>query len=230
MPRDVGVVIVAAGQGTRAGGEVPKQFRLIGGVPMVLRALRPFTAHPEVAAVSLVLPAADAAAPPAWLRELAGGMLALVAGGAERRDSVRAGLRALPSGCRTVLVHDGARPFVARPLIDAVLARAREGVGAVPAMRVSDSLKEADTDGCVVRTVPRHQLWRAQTPQGFPRELLERAYAEAGAAEATDDATLVERVGGEVYLVPGSSRNIKVTTPEDLQMAELLARDGASEM
>jgi 2-C-methyl-D-erythritol 4-phosphate cytidylyltransferase len=228
LPRDVGVVVVAAGRGTRVGGETPKQYRPIAGVPMVLRALRPFAAHPEVARVVLVLPAADAGAPPAFLRGLAGAGLVVVAGGAERTDSVVAGLAALGPECTTVLVHDAARPFVERAVIDAVIAHARAGEGAVAAVRVSDTLKEAAPDDAtrVRRTVPRDGLWRAQTPQGFPRAVLERAHAVAGTDVTTDDAALVERTGVPVRLVPDSPRNLKVTTVEDLAMAELLAGRG----
>jgi 2-C-methyl-D-erythritol 4-phosphate cytidylyltransferase len=197
---------------------------------MVLRALRPFAAHPDVAQIVLVLPPDDAASPPAFLRDLAGAALAVAAGGAERTDSVGAGLAALDPVCRTVLVHDGARPFVERRVIDAVIAHARAGEGAVAAVRVSDTLKEADeSDGNRIRrTIPREGLWRAQTPQGFPREVLARAYAEGrAAAAATDDAALVERMGVTVRLVPDSSRNLKVTSADDLAMAELLAGRGA---
>jgi 2-C-methyl-D-erythritol 4-phosphate cytidylyltransferase len=226
LPRDVGVIVVAAGRGTRIGGETPKQYLSIAGVPMVLRALRPFAVHPDVAQIALVLPPDDAAHPPDFLRHVAGAVLAIVAGGAERTDSVAAGLAALDPACRTVLVHDGARPFVDRPVIDAVIAHARAGDGAVAAVRVSDTLKEADEADAsrVRRTVPRDGLWRAQTPQGFPRVVLERAYAEAASIQsATDDAALVERMGVTVRLVPDSSRNLKVTSAEDLAMAELLA-------
>lgn len=223
------MVVVAAGRGTRLGGDLPKQYLPIAGVPIVLRALRPFTSHPDVAQVALVLPAADAADPPAFLRGVVGQRLVVVAGGVERRDSVAAGLAALDPACRTVLVHDAARPFVDRPVIDAVIAYARAGEGAVAAVPVSDTLKEADgIDGSRIRrTVPRDGLWRAQTPQGFPRAALERAYAEAGAGPATDDAALVERIGVLVRLVPDSSHNLKITTAEDLAMAELLAGRGA---
>lgn len=224
MPRDVGVVVVAAGRGVRAGGGVPKQFREVAGVPLVLRALRPFTAHPDVAQVALVLPGESVASPPAWLAELGGGAITLVAGGAERSDSVRAGLAALGSECRTVLVHDGARPFVDRALVDAVIEAARAGVGAVPAIPVGDTLKQVGTDGrSIERTVPREQLWRAQTPQGFPRAMLAAAYADGAGRAATDDAGMVEAAGGEVRIVPGSARNIKVTSPDDFVLAEQLA-------
>jgi 2-C-methyl-D-erythritol 4-phosphate cytidylyltransferase len=227
LPRDVGVVLVAAGRGARIGGETPKQFHPIAGVPMVLRALRPFASHPEVAEVVLVLPADAAAAPPAFLRALGAG-LTIVPGGAARADSVAAGLAALGRDCTIVLVHDAARPFVERTVIDGVIAHARAGEGAVAAIRVSDTLKEAAADdpSRVARTVARDGLWRAQTPQGFPRAVLERAHRTAGTdrAAATDDAALVERLGVPVRLVPDSSRNLKVTTPEDLALAELLAR------
>ncbi len=219
---------------------MPKQYRPIAGVPMVLRALRPFAAHPDVARVVLVLPAEDAAAPPEFLRGLAGAGLVVVAGGAERADSVGAGLGALGDECTIVLVHDGARPFVERAVIDAVIAHARAGEGAVAAVPVSDTLKEASPDDPtrVGRTVARDGLWRAQTPQGFPRAVLERAHAEAGSARvgvgagasvgvATDDAALVERTGIPIRLVPDSPRNLKVTTADDLAIAELLAGGGA---
>jgi 2-C-methyl-D-erythritol 4-phosphate cytidylyltransferase len=229
LPRDVGVVVVAAGQGTRLGGETPKQYQPIGGVPMVLRAVRPFVAHPDVAQVALVLPPADAEVPPAFLRGVAGAGLVVVAGGAERSDSVAAGLRALGPECTVVLVHDAARPFVGRAVIDAVIAHARAGEGAVAAVPVSDTLKQAAAEDAtrVARTVPRDGLWRAQTPQGFPRAVLERAYAAAqNEGGATDDAALVEGTGVSVRLVPDSPRNMKVTTSDDLALAELLAGQG----
>lgn len=209
------------------GSEVPKQFQLIAGVPMVLRALRPFTAHPDVAHVALVLPPADAANPPPFLAELRGSGLALVAGGAERGDSVARGLAVLPPQCTVVLVHDGARPFVDRSVIDTVIRHARAGEGAVAAVPLGDTLKEASPldPSLISRTVSRERLWRAQTPQGFPRSLLESAHARAArnGERATDDAALVESCGGTVRLVPDSSRNLKVTTADDLILAEVLA-------
>jgi 2-C-methyl-D-erythritol 4-phosphate cytidylyltransferase len=132
----------------------------------------------------------------------------------------------LAAECTVVLVHDGARPFVERGVIDAVIAHARAGEGAVAAVPVSDTLKE-QTPGDpprVARTVPRDRLWRAQTPQGFPRRLLEEAYARAADPNAaTDDAALVEACGGAVRLVPDTPRNLKITTREDLAVAEALA-------
>lgn len=224
LPRDVGVVVVAAGQGRRAGGGTPKQFREIAGVPMVLRAVRPFAAHPDVAEVAVVLPPDVVAAPPAWLRALDGEGVRLVPGGAERGDSVAAGLAALAPACQVVLVHDGARPFPSRTTIDAVIAEARAGRAALAAIPVSDTIKEAaEADRLVVRTVPRERLWRAQTPQGFPRALLERAQVGRPRG-ATDDAALVEAMGEPVVLVPDDAGNLKVTTETDFVLAEALAR------
>lgn len=233
----MGVIVVAAGRGERLGGDTVKQYQLIGGVPMVLRALRPFTSHPDVAQVVLVLPPDDAANPPGFLSALtvpsalsapsAPSALSIVAGGEHRGDSVRAGLAALRPECSVVLVHDGARPFVNQTVIAAVIAVARGGEGAVPAVPLSDTLKEASPDDPthIARTRPRAHLWRAQTPQAFPRKVLEEAHARASrdCHRATDDAALVETIGIPVRLVPDSALNLKVTTPEDLALAELLA-------
>lgn len=224
-PRDVGVVIVAAGRGVRLGGGQPKQYLPIAGAPMLLWAIRPFACHPEVRQVVVVLPAEDVTSPPDWLAPHLGEGMRLVSGGAERSDSVASGLAALDAACGIVLVHDAARPFVTRGVLDGVIAGAREGIGAVPAIPVADTLKQADPAGEVERTVPRDGLWRAQTPQGFPREMLARAHAEARTAgvTGTDDAFLVERLGGKVRLVPGDPRNLKVTTADDLALAGMLA-------
>jgi len=225
--------VAAAGRGERAGGEVLKQFRPIAGVPLLLRALRPFLSHPEVVEVVVVLPAPAAAAPPEWLGPLLGERLRAVPGGAVRMDSVEAGLRVLPASCAIVLIHDGARPFPETGVIDAVIAAARRGVGAVAAVPVADTLKEAEARDPhagepprIVRTVSRSGLWRAQTPQGFPRSLLEAAYAGARGSGfvGTDEAALVERMGGEVVLISDTMTNLKITTADDFTLAEALAR------
>ena len=224
------MIVVAAGRGTRIGGELPKQYLSLNGVPILLRAVRPFAGHPDVAQVVVVLAPGESESPPAFLAGLEGEALTIATGGRERSDSVAAGLRALRAGCEIVLVHDGARPFVDRGVIDTVIAHARTGEGAVAAVPVSDTIKEAaGVDPTLIgRTVPRAGLWRAQTPQGFPRLLLEQAYAHAGtgASTATDDASLVEEFGGTVRLVPDSPRNMKITTRDDLTVAEALAGAG----
>jgi 2-C-methyl-D-erythritol 4-phosphate cytidylyltransferase len=227
------VIVVAGGAGIRAGGGTPKQYRTIGGVPMVLRAAAPFLRHPEVRRVVLVLPAADVDAPPRWLgdalaaHEASSAEWRLAAGGSERAHSVAAGLAALGDDVRTVLVHDAARPFVERTVIDGVITAARAGEAAIAALPLGDTLKAADPADPerAVRTIPREHLWRAQTPQGFPLELIREAHARSAAEGivATDDAMLVELLGHRVRLVPDSTRNFKVTTADDLALAELLA-------
>lgn len=225
---DVGVVIVAAGAGVRAGPGEPKQFRPIAGVPMLLRALRPFTSHPEVLHVVVTLPPAYVERPPEWLGKLGGERLSLVAGGAQRADSVRAGLAALRPEATVILVHDAARPFVGRGTIDIVIARARAGVGAVAAVPLSDTVKEIGDENRIGRTVSRDRLWRAQTPQGFPRDMLEAAYARRASGKTavpTDDAEVCERAGFPVEVVTDSPHNLKITTTDDFRIAEALARE-----
>jgi 2-C-methyl-D-erythritol 4-phosphate cytidylyltransferase len=194
--------------------------------------LRPFTGHPEVRHVIVALPPGYAERPPEWLGKARGERLGLVAGGAQRVDSVRAALAALPRETAVVLVHDAARPFVSRGTIDAVIARARAGVGAVAAVPVSDTLKEVGQGmhrptPRVVRTVDRERIWRAQTPQGFPRQMLDDAYAQLPPQDGTpsDDAEVCERAGFPVELVPDSPYNFKITTADDFRIAEALARE-----
>jgi len=219
---DVGVLIAAGGRGDRAGPGEVKQFRAIAGVPMLLRAVRPFAQHPRVHRIVVALPAEEATPPPPWLADLVGDRFKVVSGGDTRQESVRCCLAALDRACSLVLVHDAARPFVTQSDIDAVLAAVDQNTGAILAVPVSHTLKRADDRLRVTETVSRRNLWQAQTPQGFPRDLLERAYREA-APGATDDAALIESCGGTVVLVPGPTSNIKVTTPEDFALAEALA-------
>jgi 2-C-methyl-D-erythritol 4-phosphate cytidylyltransferase len=213
-------VIVAGGSGRRVGGSVRKQYLLVGGEPVLLRAVRPFLHHPQIHPVVVVLPPDDAQAPPPWLAGLG---VRIVAGGAERGDSVRNGLAALGDDVALVLVHDGARPFVSRDVIDRVLAAAP--TGAIAAVPVTDTIKQVDEEGTITGTPDRAGLWQAQTPQGFPRAGLLRAYDRArdDGVAATDDAALFERYEGPVRVVMGSYRNLKVTRPADLPVAEALA-------
>ena len=222
---DVGVVVVAAGAGVRAGPGEAKQFRPIRGVPMLLRALRHFLEHPDVCRIVVALPPGTTEQPPAWLAGLVGERLTVVAGGATRADSVRAGLGLLDPPPAVVLVHDAARPFVATTTIAAVIERARAGVGAVAAIPVADTIKDVDDDGKVAHTVSRSRLWRAQTPQGFPGRMLVDAYRlwPHGGAAPTDDAEVVEHAGFAVEVVQGTARNLKVTSEDDWRIAELLA-------
>ena len=223
--RDVGVVIVAAGSGSRTGGAELKQFRWVAGRPMLLHSLQAFMARPDVACVVCVLPKSHAGDPPPWIFQCDVERLMLSVGGRERHESVRNGLEDLPEEVRFVLVHDAARPLVTDATIDRVIAEARRGRGAVAALPAVDTLKEVDEEGHIVRTIDRSRVWRAQTPQGFPREMIERAHSEAmgSGAGATDDAGLCERLGLPVVVVRGSERAMKITDESDFGRAEALA-------
>jgi 2-C-methyl-D-erythritol 4-phosphate cytidylyltransferase len=226
-PPDVGVIIAGGGRGERAGPGAPKQFRAVAGVPLLLRALRPFSSHSAVREIVIVLPGEYVDAPPSWLGAIVSERLRLAAGGDTRAASVAAGLRALSPVSAIVLVHDAARPFASTATVDAVIAAARSGVGAVAAVPVADTLKRAGDARRVLETVDRSALWRAQTPQGFPRGMIDAAYARLGAASgewhATDDSALVAAAGFPVTLVPDTTGNIKVTSPDDFVLAEALA-------
>ena len=215
----VAAVIPAGGAGRRMGG-VRKQYMELGGQPILLHAVRAFLDHPGIRWVVVALPAEDVGSPPGFLPE----SVTVVAGGAERGDSVRLALDAVPEAAEVVLIHDAARPLISRDVIDRTLAAAAGGVGAIAAIPVSDTLKRVGDGAAIDATVERAGLWRAQTPQAFPRRMIVDAYARAAAegVTATDDAALVERFGGRVVVVEGSGRNLKVTTPEDLRLAELL--------
>lgn len=222
--RDVGVVIVAGGGSTRVGGDELKQFRWIAGKPMLLHSVQAFMAHPSVGMVVCVLPQRYAGDPPPWLFQCDVDRLLVSIGGRTRSESVANGLDDLPDESRVVLVHDAARPLVDLATIDRVIAAVREGTPAIAALPVVDTLKETDAAGNIVRTVDRTALWRAQTPQGFPRALLVEAHrrARADGIAATDDAALCERLGEVVRVVRGSERALKVTEPGDFARVEAL--------
>ena len=227
--RDVGVVIVAGGGSTRVGGDELKQFRWIAGKPMLLHSVQTFMAHPSVGMVVCVLPQRYAGDPPPWLFQCDVDRLLVSIGGRTRSESVANGLDDLPDESQIVLVHDAARPLVDLATIDRVIAAVREGTPAIAALPVVDTLKETDAAGNVVRTVDRTALWRAQTPQGFPRALLVEAHrrARADGIAATDDAALCERLGEVVRVVRGSERALKVTEAGDFARVEALyAVDG----
>ena len=222
MAARTAAIVVAGGAGRRMGGSLPKQYRELAGEPVLLHALRAFLEHPRVDAVVVVLPPADAAAPPSWLSSLE---VRVVAGGAERADSVWNGLAAVSADVGTVLIHDGARPLVSAAVIDRVLEAVGPG-GAVAALPVTDTLKAEAPDGAIERTVDRSRLWQAQTPQGFPLELIREAHRRAreDGAVLTDDAAACERIGVRVRLVQGDPMNLKVTRDVDLAVADALLR------
>ena len=215
-------VVVAAGRGTRMGAARPKAFVRLGGRSLLRRSVALFAAHPRISRVVAVV--IDIEEARADLGADAEGV-AVVRGGAERQDSVRLGLFAAGEA-DLVLVHDAARPLVTRAIIDAVIEASREGGAAVPAVPVADTVKRLRSDGSVLETVPREDLRLAQTPQAFRADLLRAAYeaAERDGVRGTDDASLVERIGARVAVVPGSTRNLKITSPGDLAIALALLR------
>ena len=227
--RGVGAVVVAAGQGHRLGASRPKQFVDLCGMPVLAWSVRTLLDHPDIDRVALVLSPPRAASPPAWLPD---GIL-VVPGGVFRADSVRAGVEALAGVVETVLVHDGARPFVSAELVSRVVDGARAGP-VVPVIAVEDTVKRVDKGGWIEETVPREHLRRVQTPQGFPAEVLTRTHAleDAGAWEArdaaaiTDDASLCERLGIDVATVEGDPANLKITTARDLALARAMVETG----
>jgi 2-C-methyl-D-erythritol 4-phosphate cytidylyltransferase len=208
-------LVVAAGRGERLGTPIPKAFAVLAGRPMVewsIDALRAVTAIDEI--VVALPPGMDAPA----------GTIG-VAGGTQRSHSVQAALAAARAD-DLVVVHDAARPLVTAKLVADCLAALREADAAIAAAPVTDTIKECE-GGRVIRTLDRSRLWAVQTPQAFRREALERALDQADEVigAATDDAALVEALGGTVRLVPAPPDNVKVTTPLDLRVAELLLRE-----
>lgn len=212
----IGLVLAAAGTGSRFGSDIPKQFLPLEGRPLYLHALEPFSSFFEVAVLVL---------PQGWQEEVETQVqslsyrerLILEIGGPQRQDSVFQGLKRLGEGIRIVLVHDAARPFVSTDLISSVIEQTRQHEACVPVLPVADTLKEV-SDGRVVRSLDRKGLNLVQTPQGFEINLLKRAFQQAiqDGFYGTDEATLVERLGSPVHVVAGERSNLKVTSREDL--------------
>jgi len=231
MPMRVNAVIVAAGEGRRIGGEIPKPFLPIGGRPMILHTLNRFAESQTVRKVILVTAARQISrcheliqSDPTLHRLEA----VIQAGGFRRQDSVGQGLERLDRDCDVVVIHDGARPFVSPHLIDRCVEVAfREGA-VVVGIPVRSTIKVVSVERQIQETPPRGSLWEIQTPQVFRTEIIREACRRAAeeGIEATDDAMLVERLGKKVSVVEGAAANIKITLPEDLLWAEALLREG----
>ena len=221
-------LIVAGGRGERAGGGVPKQYRMLGGTPLLARAIAPFAAHPRIDAVRVVIHRDDAAAYASATAAFA--LLAPVDGGATRQDSARKGLESLREiAPANVLIHDAARPFVTPDTIERVIDALSDTVpAAIAALAVVDTLKRADAESRVTATVPRANLWSAQTPQGFRYAAILAAHRDQAGQGLSDDAAVAEAAGMPVRLVTGDADNFKLTRPEDFARGErmLAARGG----
>lgn len=213
----VGVIIPAAGSGARMGG-IRKPFLQLAGQPLLQHCLAAFSQVADIDTIIVALPEDIIAHPPEWLRS---GHVSLVAGGAQRADSVRAGLQALADDIDVVVIHDAARPLVTPDMIRAVIEQAGQGASAIIAVPVTDTLHRVDEQGTIVETPARSLFWRAQTPQAFPRAVLELAFARTeDPSSATDEAGLVAAAGYTVRVVPGDVANLKITTSADLIVAE----------
>ncbi len=230
----VAALIPAAGRGRRMAEELPKAFLPMAGTPLLAHTLRQFEACAGVGEVVVL-------APPGNGVQLAGELVKrsgftkvsrIVSGGAERQDSVYAGLKALGSAADLVLIHDGARPFITPDLIARIVTETRVSKAVVAAVPVRDTIKEIDEDRRVLKTLDRDRLWEIQTPQGFHYSLILEAYEKAfqEGFYGTDDAALVERLGIGVKVIQGSRFNIKITTPEDLTMGEAILKLKKGEM
>jgi 2-C-methyl-D-erythritol 4-phosphate cytidylyltransferase len=228
--KKVGVIIPAAGSGRRMGAAVPKALLPLGGVPILVHTLRRVQQCSEVDDIVLVVrPGDHQEVENALSGEGPGRVRAILPGGAERQDSVRIGLAALLArGVGIVLVHDAVRPFVDAATIAAVIEAAYDHGAAVAAIRAKDTVKIIEREGGVPETPDRATCWLAQTPQGFRADLFSSAMEKATSegVRCTDDAGLVERLGHKVIIVQGTERNLKVTTPEDLELAVFLLGSG----
>ena len=223
----VSAIIAAGGRGTRLGGKGHKQLRRLGGRTLLARSIEPFDVSEVVGEIIVVLPAELIPLPADCLDQMRT-PLRFVAGGGRRQDSVATGFDAVSTTADIVVVHDAARPFCTPELIDRTIAAAVETGAAIAAVPVQDTVKERRIEAgveVVAATVPRDRLRLAQTPQAFRRNILEQAVTLGrSGVEATDEATLAERAGHPVRLVPGDPRNVKITTEADLQAADEMTR------
>jgi 2-C-methyl-D-erythritol 4-phosphate cytidylyltransferase/2-C-methyl-D-erythritol 2,4-cyclodiphosphate synthase len=220
----VTAIIAAAGRGSRLGGSRPKQLLAVGGRELLERSVELFASHPAVNDVIVALPADLAVNPPAYLRRAP--HVRIVAGGARRQDSVANAFAAVSEQSDVVVVHDAARPFASAALVTRTIEAAAETGAALAALPARDTVKRAAAGPpLVTETLPREQIYLAQTPQAFRRDVLQAALALAARSplEATDEAALAERLGRPVRLVEGEAANIKVTTADDVPIAEALA-------
>jgi 2-C-methyl-D-erythritol 4-phosphate cytidylyltransferase / 2-C-methyl-D-erythritol 2,4-cyclodiphosphate synthase len=215
----VTAIIAAGGRGLRLGAGQPKQLVSVGGRSILERSVTAFHEHPDVNEIIVSLPAELAAAPPEWLQRMAK-PARIVTGGARRQDSVANAFAAVNAASDVVVIHDAARPFVSRDLITRTIAAALADGAAVAALAAKDTVKVADAGAYVLRTVPRETVFLAQTPQAFRREVLAESLANGG--DATDEAMLAERAGHKVRIVQGDAINIKITTADDLRLADAI--------
>lgn len=219
-------IIPAAGVSRRMGTGVNKQLLSLCGRAVLEHTIRAISACLYISGVVLVVRPGDEEFFEEWAREFGKVIIAVVPGGVERQDSVKNGLACVPAGTKTVLIHDGARPLVTPKLVQRVVEFARGDGAATLGVPVKDTIKMVDGDNKVLQTLPRDRLWLVQTPQAFDCDLICAAHywAQQTGYQGTDDASLVEACGHPVTVVMGAYDNIKVTTPEDIIIAEALLK------
>ena len=224
---NVSVIIPSAGLGLRMGRNVRKPFLSINGKPILLHTFEKFSCFECVREIILVVnPDDHMEVLKEWNDRLNEQKeTKIIPGGKRRQDSVYNGLLQSDANCNIVLIHDAVRPFVTSEVIEAVIKKVEECGAAIAAVPMKATVKQVSPDLTISRTVPRADLWMAQTPQGFKRHIIMDAYKKllTTDAEVTDDAEVAERFGYKVAIVPGSDTNIKITTPEDLALAEAIA-------
>lgn len=216
---DVSAIIAAAGRGLRFGGDVPKQLMPLAGVPMLARSVEAFLRCDLVSRIVVSVPPETAADPPGYLLSTAK-PVDIVAGGLRRQDSVANAFEIAARSADLVVVHDAARPLVTDAVIRRTIAAAAESGAAIAAIQARDTVKRADAAGRVVETLRREDIYLAQTPQAFRVDVLRHALRLAD--DVTDEAALAERAGYDVRVVEGDPRNLKITTADDLAMADRL--------
>lgn len=221
-------VIVSAGKGHRLPGEKKKQFLSLAGKPLLCHALDPFEACSSIDFIQLVVGREDMAYTLKEIVEAYGyrKISQIVPGGKSRQESVKNGIDTLSHEVDVVAIHDGVRPFVTPGMIEESIQGARQFKAVVMATPVKETIKVASPDRTILKTLDRKSLWQIQTPQAFQLEVIRQALHQAAedGFVGTDDASLVERIGIKVYILPGSYTNIKITTPEDLILAHLILR------
>ncbi len=220
----VSAIVVAAGSGARLGANVPKAFVKIGGITLLARTLLTIGSVASIDEIVIAVPTGMESEARAAIVAETEIPVKIVAGGAERQDSVRFALSFTSAAAELVVIHDAARPFATLAMFEACLEQAYRIGAAIVAIPLADTLKRVDQE-MIVATVSRIGLWQAQTPQAFQRQLLIRAHDAAVRRKtaATDDADLVERIGAPVAIVSGSALNLKITTADDLSLAEAIA-------
>lgn len=217
----VSAIILAAGKGLRLGADISKSLVLVNSKPLISYSLEAFNCNSLIGDIVIVANKENWEAISILLNRFhIKKPFQLVKGGLLRQDSVRNGLEATGEQSKLVVVHDGARPFVSQEIISAVIKEAKHSGAAIAGVPVKATVKEVNSKYSVIRTLKRNKLWEIQTPQAFRKELLLEAYKRFGKSEVTDDAGLVEKTGAKVSVVLGSYRNIKITTPEDLVIAQ----------